>query len=108
MLRHVRDDALLAVAETCRRLLRTPLALLSAHAARDAPNFQDVARTAQIHDVVTRAISGHATKSMQQHYSTAQRTEMHDALSKVVSVATSRRASGATSPPNRFHPALNP
>jgi hypothetical protein len=65
--------------------------------------FQDVARTAQIHDVVTRAISGHATKSMQQHYSTAQRTEMRDALSKVVSVATSRRAvkgDAASQPPS--------
>ena len=38
--------------------------------------FQDLARRAQIHDVVTRAISGHSTERMQRRYSTAQREEM--------------------------------
>jgi integrase len=33
--------------------------------------FQDLAREAGIHGVITRAISGHATESMQRHYSTA-------------------------------------
>jgi integrase len=31
--------------------------------------FQDLARAAKVHDVVTRAISGHATETMQRHYS---------------------------------------
>ena len=32
--------------------------------------FQDLARAAEVKDVVTRAFSGHATEAMQQHYST--------------------------------------
>jgi integrase len=52
--------------------------------------FQDLARQAQVHDVVTRAISGHATERMQRHYSTAQREEMREAVGKVVSLATAR------------------
>lgn len=46
-------------------------------------SFQDVARQAAIHDVVTRSISGHATEEMQHHYSTAQAAEQRDALSKI-------------------------
>lgn len=52
--------------------------------------FQDLARQAQVHDVVTRAISGHATERMQRHYSTAQREEMREAVGKVISLATAR------------------
>jgi len=52
--------------------------------------FQDLARQAQVHDVVTRAISGHATERMQRHYSTAQREEMREAVGEVVSLATAR------------------
>jgi hypothetical protein len=48
--------------------------------------FQDLARRAQVHDLVTRAISGHATDRMQRHYSTAQREEMLSAVDKVVSL----------------------
>lgn len=48
--------------------------------------FQDLARRAQVHDLVTRAISGHATDRMQRHYSTAQREEMLTAVNKVVSL----------------------
>jgi hypothetical protein len=50
--------------------------------------FQDLARQAEVHDVVTRAISGHQTEQMQRHYSTAQREEMRLAVGKVVLLAT--------------------
>lgn len=52
--------------------------------------FQDLARQAEVHDVVTRAISGHATERMQRHDSTAQREEMREAVGKVISLATAR------------------
>ena len=48
--------------------------------------FQDLARSAQVHDLITRAISGHATERMQRHYSTAQRGEMLSAVGRVVSL----------------------
>lgn len=51
--------------------------------------YQDLARAAGIHDVVTRAISGHATPEMQQRYSTARGDEVKLALSKVARIATS-------------------
>jgi site-specific recombinase XerC len=50
--------------------------------------FQDLARHALIHDVVTRAISGHATERMQRHYSTAEREEMRSAVDRIVSLIT--------------------
>lgn len=50
--------------------------------------YQDLARAAGIHDVVTRAISGHATPEMQQRYSTARGDEVKHALSKVAKIAT--------------------
>jgi integrase len=46
--------------------------------------FQDLARAAQVHDVVTRSISGHATESMQRHYSTAQAEEQRQAVGSVL------------------------
>ncbi len=52
--------------------------------------FQDLARKAEIHDFVARAISGHTTERMQRHYSTAQREEMRAAVGKVISLATAR------------------
>ncbi len=45
--------------------------------------FNDVARQAGIHDVVTRSISGHQTEQMQQHYSTARDDEKREALARV-------------------------
>ena len=45
---------------------------------------------AEVHDVVTRAISGHQTSRMQRHYSTARREEMREAVGKVISLATAR------------------
>jgi hypothetical protein len=52
--------------------------------------FNDLARHAKVHDVVTRRISGHQTESMQLRYSTAQREEMREAVGKVISLATER------------------
>ncbi len=48
--------------------------------------FQDLARAALLHDVVTRAVSGHATETMQQHYSTVDQTEMRQGLGKVIAL----------------------
>lgn len=45
--------------------------------------FNDVARHAGIHDVVTRSISGHRTEQMQHHYSTALAKEQRRELEKV-------------------------
>lgn len=45
--------------------------------------FNDLARAAGIHDVVTRSISGHQTEEMQTHYSTARDEEKREALTKV-------------------------
>jgi len=56
--------------------------------------FQDLARAANVHDFVTRAISGHQTERMQRHYSTAQREEMRDAVDRVMSLATARSSQG--------------
>ncbi|HEX3595513.1 MAG TPA: hypothetical protein VHU80_10435 [Polyangiaceae bacterium] len=58
--------------------------------------FNDLARQAQVHDIVLRAISGHQTERMQRHYSTAQREEMRAAVgkvisAKVISIATARQ-----------------
>ncbi len=52
--------------------------------------FNDLARDAEVHDVVTRAISGHETERMQRHYSTAQREEMREAVGRVISLAVER------------------
>lgn len=50
--------------------------------------YQDLARAAGVHDVVTRAISGHGTPEMQRHYSTASGGEVKQALSRVAKLAT--------------------
>ncbi len=49
-------------------------------------SFQDLARTAQVNDVVTRSISGHATEQMQRHYSTVSESEQAEGLAKVLSM----------------------
>ena len=54
--------------------------------------FQDLARAAEVKDVVTRAISGHATEAMQRHYSTVNADEMRTSIAKVVSIAGFREA----------------
>ena len=50
--------------------------------------FQDLARSAGVADIVTRAISGHATATMQQHYSTVGAGEVRTGLARVIDIAT--------------------
>ena len=52
--------------------------------------FQDLARAAEVRDVVTRSISGHATEQMHHHYSTPWETEQRDGLARVVSLTGMR------------------
>jgi integrase len=54
--------------------------------------FQDLARAAEVEDIVTRAISGHATETMQRHYSTVSTDEMRSGLAKVISLAGMQEA----------------
>jgi hypothetical protein len=54
--------------------------------------FQDLARAAEVRDVVTRAVSGHVTEAMQRHYSTVAPDEMRQGLAKVVSLAGFKEA----------------
>jgi len=54
--------------------------------------FQDLARAAEVKDVVTRAISGHATEQMHHHYSTVNALEVKSSIAKVVSLAGFREA----------------
>ncbi len=56
--------------------------------------FQDLARAAQVKDIVTRAISGHATETMQHHYSTVAAEEKKAAIAKVVELAGIRQTLG--------------
>jgi len=58
--------------------------------------FQDLARAAEVKDVVTRAVSGHATEVMQRHYSTVGGQEIREGIAKVVSLAKVREALTAT------------
>jgi len=59
-------------------------------------SFQDLARQAQVADVVTRSISGHATERMQRHYSTVSPTEQVEGLAKVIQLMDRAKAgSGA-------------
>jgi len=59
--------------------------------------FQDIARAAEIGDVVTRAVSGHATEAMQQRYSTVAPEEMRESIGKVISLAKMKEAMAVTS-----------
>ncbi len=59
--------------------------------------FQDLARAAEVKDIVTRSISGHATEEMQQHYSTVNPDEMRSGLAKVISHGGFREAHAAGS-----------
>jgi hypothetical protein len=54
--------------------------------------FQDLARAAQVGDLVTRAISGHATETMQHHYSAVAAEEKQRAVAKVIGLAGAREA----------------
>ncbi|MFI5297865.1 MAG: tyrosine-type recombinase/integrase [Polyangiales bacterium] len=57
--------------------------------------FNDLARAAQVNDLVTRSISGHQTEEMQHHYSTVNADEQRAALAKVISLLDRRPASSA-------------
>jgi hypothetical protein len=48
--------------------------------------FQDLARAAQVQDLVTRSVSGHATEQMQSHYSTVNPQEQRASLGRVFAV----------------------
>jgi integrase len=56
--------------------------------------FNDLARAAQVNDLVTRSISGHLTEKMQHHYSTVSSDEQRAALAKVISLLDRRSPSG--------------
>jgi hypothetical protein len=47
-------------------------------------SFQDLARTAEVRDVVTRSISGHATEHMQRLYSTVTNQEQAASLTRIL------------------------
>jgi len=53
--------------------------------------YQDLARAAEVKDIVARSISGHATEAMQRRYSTVGAEEQRDALAKVVSLMAVRK-----------------
>ena len=56
--------------------------------------FQDLARTAEVRDVVTRSISGHATEEMQRRYSTVSASEQQKSLARVLRLMDFRKAEG--------------
>jgi len=53
--------------------------------------FQDLARTTEMRDIVTRSISGHATETMQRRYSTVGAEEQRASIAKVVDLAGVRQ-----------------
>ena len=57
--------------------------------------FNDLARAAQVADVVTRSISGHLTDTMQRHYSTVNGGEQREALAKVIRLFDGSKAPAA-------------
>ena len=66
--------------------------------------FQDLARAAEVKDIVTRAISGHATETMQHHYSSVGAAEKQTAIAKVIELAGVRKAlPEGTSAPGGMH-----
>jgi hypothetical protein len=56
--------------------------------------FQDLARAAEVRDIVTRSVSGHSTEAMQRHYSTVSSQEQRDGLAKVIVLAKFREVAG--------------
>ncbi|MBL8718206.1 MAG: hypothetical protein JNL79_19655, partial [Myxococcales bacterium] len=50
--------------------------------------FNDLARAAQVGDLITRSISGHQTERMQHHYSTVHGGEQREALTRVLQLVT--------------------
>lgn len=70
--------------------------------------FQDLARAANVNDIVTRSISGHATEAMQQHYSTVNQDEQRAGLARVVSLAGFKQALEQSDPPASGGPHSGP
>lgn len=56
--------------------------------------FNDLARDAQVKDLVTRSISGHATEKMQDHYSTVRGEEQREAIGRVIALFGEKRRTG--------------
>lgn len=48
--------------------------------------YQDLARAAQVKDIVVRSVSGHATEAMQHHYSTVSGDEQREGIGRVVAL----------------------
>jgi integrase len=75
-----------------QKVLNVPIAEVAAEIGITKPltqralrrTFNDLARAAQVNDLVTRSISGHLTDQMQRHYSTVNGAEQRDALAKVI------------------------
>jgi integrase len=61
--------------------------------------FNDLARVAQVNDVVTRSISGHLTSRMQDHYSTPAAEEKREGIARVIELARHRPALASTADP---------
>lgn len=59
--------------------------------------FNDLARAAQVNDLVTRSISGHLTEQMQHHYSSVNSAEQREAIAKVIRLVDARPAPTAPS-----------
>jgi hypothetical protein len=64
--------------------------------------FNDLARAANIKDVVTKSISGHVTDKMKEHYSTVIGAEQKENLTNLVSLVGFRQAlaGGPSGQPN--------
>jgi hypothetical protein len=63
--------------------------------------FQDLARAAELRDIVTPSVSGHSSEAMQRHYSTVSSTEQREGLARVVSLAKFREAARLEISPDR-------
>jgi integrase len=63
---------------------------ISARAMRRT--YQDLARAAEVKDIVTSSVSGHSTEKMQQRYSTVAQAEMRSGIAKIISLAGVRAA----------------
>ena len=59
--------------------------------------FNDLARAAEVSDLVTRSISGHLTDQMQRHYSTVSSGEQRQALAKVIQLFGAKTADPSAS-----------
>jgi hypothetical protein len=60
--------------------------------------FNDLARMAEVADLVTRSISGHHTERMQHHYSTVSAAEQRESIARVIDLAKTRQQRTAGAP----------